>query len=330
MLLSANKNRLIKTVIVVLLLLAAIAPGPRTFLFEGHVFAVADASATGYVDDSLKRAASAFALARTFNAIVSVARESELQLEPGGIGVSVAVGAVLDPANDLVERFSWVMLVSMTSLGIQKFLIEVAPFLSVQIILCLSLLSFLGGLWLSSIFPYNFMRMGKILLFIALLLRFSVPAMAYVNNQVYVAFLEQKQNQAVEAMGRTVDVLEAEQINGIVPNPRSTSQKDETETNQGWWKKTEQAVNSFTDQSRKMLDINAKLESLKKATSELINHIIDLIVIFVISTIFLPFLFLWGILKFGQLLVNRGFGVVAEEWFTEKLEQRRKDATTPL
>jgi hypothetical protein len=315
---SENKNRLILTTIIVLLLLVSIIPGSRKFLFEGHIFGVADSTATGYVNDSLKRATSAFALARTFNAIISVARESELQLEPGGIGVSVAVGAVLDPANDLVERFSWVMLVSMTSLGVQKFLIEVAPFLSVQIILRIALISILAGLWLSKILPYNFTRMGKILLFVAILLRFSVPAMAYVNNQVYVAFLEQKQNQAVEAMGQTVESLETRQQSVLIQGPISTPQTSEED--QGWWKRTEQAVSSLKDQGREMLDVKTKLESLKKATSELIDHIVDLIVIFVISTIFLPILFLWGILKFGQLLINRGFGVIAEEWLTDKLD----------
>ena len=320
MLFSTDKNRFILSLIVVVILLASVIPGPRKLLFERHLFGAADSAATGYVDESLKRAATAFALARTFNAIVSVARESELQLEPGGIGVSVAVGAALDPANDLVERFSWVMLVSMTSLGIQKFLIEVAPFLSVQVILRLSLLSLLAGLWLSSIFPYDFKRMGKTLLFVAILLRFSVPAMAYINNQVYVAFLEQKQNQAVEAIGHTVEDLETKQLRALNQNQMATIQDSEGEEDQGWWKRTEKAVNSFTDQSRKMLDVSARLESLKKASSGLINHIVDLIVIFVVSTIFLPILFLWGILKFGQLLVNRDFGIVAEKWISKKLE----------
>ncbi len=38
--------------------------------------------------------------------------------------VIVAIGEVLDPINDLVEQFSLVMLASMTSLGIQKILLN--------------------------------------------------------------------------------------------------------------------------------------------------------------------------------------------------------------
>jgi len=85
-------------------------------------------------------------LARGFNAVVSVFQESEVQLEPAGVGVSLALGQALDPINDLVERFSWVMLASLTSLGIQKFLIEITPFLSIQILLLLALCALLAGL----------------------------------------------------------------------------------------------------------------------------------------------------------------------------------------
>ncbi len=316
---SKNKNKIIWTSILVILLLAIIIPGPRELLFEGHVFGAIDSAATEYVDSGLKRATTAFALARTFNAIVSVFRESNLQLEPGGLGVSVALGAALDPANDLVERFSWVMLVSMTSLGIQKLLIEIVPFLSIQIILLLSLLSLLGGLWLSDSLPVNLLRTGKILLFVAILLRFAVPTMAYVNDQVYVAFLEQKQNQSVEAIGQTVENLEAQQLTSIVDGSTPISQQDEGEENQGLWKRTKMAVSNLADQSRNILDIRTKLEEIKTASGELIDHIVDLIVIFVISTIFLPILFLWAILKLGRLIIGGGFGVSGEEWIAEKV-----------
>jgi hypothetical protein len=119
--LSPIAKKALWTAILLLLLFFSISSQPRNIIFEGHLFEGVDSAATEYVDDGLKRAASAFARARTFNAIVSVFRESALQVEPGGIGVTIAAGAALDPINDLVERFSWVMLASMTSLGIQGF-----------------------------------------------------------------------------------------------------------------------------------------------------------------------------------------------------------------
>ncbi|MBW2512539.1 MAG: hypothetical protein JRE01_11000, partial [Deltaproteobacteria bacterium] len=102
------------------LLVLTIIPATRTPLFERHFFQTVDTRASAYIDQSLMNAGAAFLLARGFNAVVSVFQESELQLEPAGVGVSLALGQALDPINDLVERFSWVMLASLTSLGIQK------------------------------------------------------------------------------------------------------------------------------------------------------------------------------------------------------------------
>ena len=42
---------------------------------------------------------------------------------PAGVGVTLSIGELLDPFNDMVERFSWVMLLTSVSLGIQKILL---------------------------------------------------------------------------------------------------------------------------------------------------------------------------------------------------------------
>ncbi|MDH3999001.1 MAG: hypothetical protein OET90_09215, partial [Desulfuromonadales bacterium] len=253
------------------------------------------------------RAASAFAIARTFNAIVSVFQGSELQLEPGGVGVSLALGAALDPANDLVERFSWVMLVSLTSLGVQKVLIEITPFVSVQIVLTLALLSMLIGLWLPRKMTGRLMRMGRVLLFVAILLRFAVPAMAYLNNQIYVAFLEQNYDQSIESLGQTVSRLEQHQLDGLILQTGEDAASSQTGEGQSWWDRTLTTMGQAVDQSSKMLDVRTKLAVIKQAALELIDKIVDLIVVFVLSTIVLPLLFFWGLLKLGRLVVGRSF-----------------------
>ena len=54
-----------------------------------------------------------------------------------------------------------------------------------------------------------------------------------------------------------------------------------------------------------MLDIGERLESIKLATLDLIDRIVDLIVVFVLNTIVLPLIFLWGFLNLGRLLFGR-------------------------
>lgn len=51
------------------------------------------------------------------NATVSVIQQSSVQLEPAEIGLSLAVGQIADPINDMVEKLSNVLVMSITSLG---------------------------------------------------------------------------------------------------------------------------------------------------------------------------------------------------------------------
>ncbi|PLY00519.1 MAG: hypothetical protein C0622_08700 [Desulfuromonas sp.] len=315
--LALPKKKLVLTAILVTLLLLSIVPQPRQIFFEGHIFQKADGAAAEYVNSSLKRATTAYAIARAFNATVSVFRESALQIEPAGIGVTVAAGAALDPINDLVERFSWIMLASMTSLGIQALLIKIVPFISVNILLPMALLSLLAGLWLPRNGSFNFTRIGRVLLFTLILLRFSIPIMSSLNNAAYVAFLEAKQNESIEAIGQSTEEMESlqQEISAV-----ETAQAEGADEDAGWYERTKKSLDSVINQGKNLLDIKAKIEFVKESFTRLIDHIVSLIVVFVVNTIFLPILFLWGLLRIGRIFISRGFGVTAEELFINKVQ----------
>ena len=85
-----------------------------------------EALGSGYVDTAFKRAAAGFAIARGLNGVISVAQGTEFAVQPAGVGVSFTPGEILDPVNDLVERFSWIMLLATSSLGIQKVLLSMS------------------------------------------------------------------------------------------------------------------------------------------------------------------------------------------------------------
>lgn len=53
-----------------------------------------------------QRALVTFALARTLNGVISAVQGTEVAIQPAGVGVTLTPGQMLDPVNDLVERFS--------------------------------------------------------------------------------------------------------------------------------------------------------------------------------------------------------------------------------
>jgi len=79
-----------------------------------------------HIDTAFKRALAAAAIARGLNGVISVAQGTELGIQPAGVGVNFTPGEILDPVNDLVERFSWIMLLASSSLGVQKVLLEMS------------------------------------------------------------------------------------------------------------------------------------------------------------------------------------------------------------
>ena len=61
---------------------------------------------------TLKRALATYAIARGLNGVISVAQGTEIAIQPVGVGLTISAGEILDPLNDLVEHFSWLVLVA--------------------------------------------------------------------------------------------------------------------------------------------------------------------------------------------------------------------------
>lgn len=81
---------------------------------------VFDDYAHRYIDQSLEQAGIAYASARGINAIVSVAQTVHVDM----LFIEATPGEALDPLNDLIERFSALMLAAFASLALQKILLE--------------------------------------------------------------------------------------------------------------------------------------------------------------------------------------------------------------
>jgi hypothetical protein len=105
---------------------------------------VLDTETDNYFKTAITEAGIAYATSRVINASVSVIKESKLELGPMGVGISLAVGQVLDPIDDMTERLSDVLVTAITSLGVQKLAYEISvalvPSLLATLILVLSVL----------------------------------------------------------------------------------------------------------------------------------------------------------------------------------------------
>ncbi|WP_277809799.1 hypothetical protein [Chromohalobacter canadensis] len=88
------------------------------------------------LDDALTTAFKSFALAKALNAAISVMQS----VTADAMVFQVQFGQALDPANDLVERFSWIMFASTASLAMQKVLIQMASHAVIKALFSLSCL----------------------------------------------------------------------------------------------------------------------------------------------------------------------------------------------
>ncbi|MGM0534163.1 MAG: hypothetical protein ACQERK_06700, partial [Campylobacterota bacterium] len=146
-------------------------------LFVAALDASIDSRGEKMITEGLHEATVVFGVSKGLNAAVSLAQGTEV----GPPGVTFTIGEVLDPINDLVERFSWVMLASIASLGVQKILLLIVtgPFFQALFILTLAA----GNILLYFRFK-NDRRVRRVVFksaAVLVFLRFSIPLMALLN-----------------------------------------------------------------------------------------------------------------------------------------------------
>ncbi len=151
------------------------------FFSTGIQLPVLDSKADAYFDEAITKAGLSYATCRVINATVSVIKESHLQLEPAGVGLSLAVGQILDPINDMTERLSDVLVMAITSLGVQELTYEIsltlAPPIFAVFLLALSLL-----LWFQNDRIIRLQKATMSILLIIGIARFCLPLSSIANE----------------------------------------------------------------------------------------------------------------------------------------------------
>jgi hypothetical protein len=293
-------RKLLLSLLLLGLLAALFWPPVQQGLLRPPLFTDLDRQAEAVVDAGLKRALATFALARGLNAVISAAQGTEVQLAPAGLGVTLTPGQVLDPVNDLVEQFSWVMLASATALGVQKFLLAFGAWLCVALLLSLALLALLTALWRPPDCRTIWYGASCRLLTAALLLRLALPGIALANQGIYQLFLEPDYLEAkagIETGAAELDAGRAE-LSPPAADP-------------GLWERMKE--------SGRNLEIRPRLEHLQQRAAALVEHVLKLILVFVLDTILLPLAFLWGLWRLLRGLLGGRAAERVEHFWRQRL-----------
>ncbi len=265
-----------------------------------------DRLAEDYTEQGMQRTLITFAVVRGLNGVISVAQGTEIAMSPAGVGLVLAPGQILDPINDLLERFSWVVLASGTSLGIQRLFLEMAQSVWISGVVSLLAVLLLLLTWWSlprgadkhELLPvihdrhyaiYKSLLLRALLIF--LFLRFCVPLVAVLNHVLYEQFLQPVYTEMQSGLEQSSsDMQQAQALPVDELPPANTSDSSLLDRAQKWFAS-----------SASQLDVSEQLDSLKQSADEISRQVINMIVVFVLQSLILPLLFLWLLIRLLKL-----------------------------
>lgn len=263
---------------------------------------VIDQQAARNYDTLFQRAIVTFALARTLNGVISAVQGTEVALQPAGVGVTLTPGQILDPVNDLVERFSWIMLGATVSLGVQHVLLEISAWWVLQGLVVVLALWLLALRWRRSAADGDAdgaSRGGERLLWrvllIAVFLRFAVPLTLVANEAIYDLFLESRyleSTEVIQTAGEELEALgEAHAEDATVPEePGGLLDSILNPLQEAWNEASEGA------------SLAERVAAIQARAGAVIEHLIQLSVVFVLQTGIVPLVFLWLFLQLAKWL----------------------------
>lgn len=254
-----------------------------------------DRQAEEPLENSFNRALITFGVVRSINAVISVVQGTEVAIEPAGVGVILTPGQILDPINDLIERFSWIVLAAGTSLGAQRILIGIGTTSLAQLIVVVAGGLLFLSLWAPKLLPTPWRSLVYRLSLTVLLLRFLIPIVVLMNELVYDSFLDDQYQSSFELLEQTEQEVQALQAAENTEIP--------TETDDGIF----DAIGRLYDRTTQSLNVSARFSEYETKLENTSEQIINLIVVFILQTLVFPLLFLWLAVKFGSALVSGKF-----------------------
>ncbi|QJT08332.1 hypothetical protein [Oceanidesulfovibrio marinus] len=298
--------------------------------------AVENATAA-HLDASLTNTLVAYGVARALNAGISVVQESELDISPAGLGVTLAAGQVLDPLNDIIERFSWLLLVCAASLGVQRVLLTMGLQVGSGVLLPIALALTLAATWAPRVGRISLSRIATTAVAASLIVMFAVPLATLANRWTYNAFLAQTYESSMDVVRASEEEIAPKVLTPSEAQPQAVPQNGPPAATAG--NSTTNGVESETDalimdtpgpmparprvqgqaqaeDGRSLLeslrdafsgadeamDLRGRIDALRAMLDNAMDSIINLIVVFVLNSVLFPLLFLWALVAMTKRL----------------------------
>jgi len=256
-----------------------------------------DQAARDQLDSSFRSAMGTFVVARGMNATISVFQGTEVAIEPGGVGIILTPGQILDPINDLIERFSWVVLAAGTSLGAQILLLEFGSSSIARVMLLLAGSILLLSAWTSILDRLSWRHILVKASVLILFLRFLIPVVVLANETLYSSFLESSYSESYNALEDVkADVDEFQNQEGAT----LPEDADDGLLN---------SISRLYERTTQSMNIAARYREFAERIEAGVDHIIRIIAIYALQTLVFPLLFLWAAIKIGRLLLGASFWI---------------------
>jgi hypothetical protein len=258
---------------------------------------VLDTMTDTYFRKAITKAGVAYATCRVINASVSIVKESTLQLEPIGIGISLAVGQTLDPIDDMTERLSNVLVTAITSLGVQKLAYEISvSFVPPVISIFLFVLSIL--LWFENETLVSLQKIITRFIIIIIIARFCLPISSLADEYLHKHFFADQISDANKklAVGSAeldkLKDLSLPEIDGVLGTIENSA--------------------SFLKQ--KTIEFQNVLVATVTNTGDIIDNLLKLtflyVGVFLIQVVILPLLSFWFLVKIANALFHTNIPVI--------------------
>lgn len=261
------------------------------FFSPGLRLPVLDNTTDVYFREAITKAAVAYATCRVINASVSIIKDSSLNLEPVGVGVTLAVGQALDPIDDMTERVSDVLVTAITSLGVQKLAYEIGVSLAPPIV-AVFLLIFSILIWFENENSAAMQRNTMRIIFLILIARFALPISAVANNYIQEHFFADQISDANKEL--SVGSAELDKLNDF-----SLPEID------GTWGTIK---NSTSFIQRKSVEFKDAIVATVSNSGNIIENLLKLtflyVAIFLIQVIALPLMVFWLLVKIANSLFD--------------------------
>ncbi len=261
---------------------------------------------SGYTKQVLLKTAATYAAIRGVNALVSVFKESQINVEPAGIGMTLALGQVLDPLDDLTERISTLLVYSILALGLQELAAEFGGKWLLYLGAAAALLS-LAGLTGGA----SFARFGNGALKLSLMaaaLSLLMPLNLYLNDIFYNKALLPQIEMRQERLERLTSYKKIDEINSEITIEQMQKEDETSGLLDTLRRVPDNLFSSYRDTKRYLKELQEEFERLKKSLDEIIEQLIEIGTLylagFVFQVLFLPLLTFFLLYKLYCLRVE--------------------------